>query len=528
MTRALPRNLGQILFWAAVVLVGICQLWIVVQGIFFMRLWEDEAFNLTVPLNLLDGLGYTSDGALGGSELTPFDPRISTGPTVLLPIAALVGLGADPVIGGRLIILIYYAALLVGLGRVGWRITGRWGALVAVTIPLGWNTWASGSPIQSPVDILGEVPAAALLVWAFIVAQRRPWLTGLLIGVAMQTKILAGLAAPALALAVLLLSHGTWLRRIGRVILCAAVAVIPNALYELWKLVALGPHAYWANLRDYYWFFKTGGEQVEAVSPVDKFALLANGWFSPGWLTALGFLVIIVAIVIAITRAGEERVGSLEARAAFCDRRRLRVYALVSVTGLALWVGWWALSEHSPLWPRYIAIPIYVFVPVLGAIAVHGIQTLARSNTNGRRESMSGPAAGRVGVSRLSQLVAGALTVALALVVGTQLWGHLTVSAVSRGGETLAEQRVTAASLAELGHDMLVTEWGRNVPIIVLSGTRIGLNDVPAYADVPELVHVAEAEDQGRREALATLGDECAAIEAVSSEYVVCVPKTAG
>lgn len=528
MTRALPHNVGRLLFWAAVVLVGISQLWIVVQGVFFMRIWEDEAFNLTVPLNLVDGLGYTSDGALGGSELTPFDPRISTGPTVLLPIAALLGLGVDPVIGGRLVILAYYAALLVGLGRVGWRIAGRWGGLVAVTVPLGWNTWASGSPIQTPVDILGEIPAAALLVWALIVAERRPWLTGLLIGVAMQTKILAGLAAPALALAVLLLSNGTWLRRVGRVVLCAALAVIPNVLYELWKLVALGPHAYWANLRDYYWFFKTGGEQVEAVSPFDKFALVANGWFSPVWLTAIGFLVAAAAIVFVISRRRDEPQGTSTNLGATANvRRRLRVYTVVSVVGLLLWIAWWAASEHSPLWPRYIAIPIFVFVPILAAVAVRGICALARGDT-GLHPVGAGRERERGRYCRLLQWTAGALATALTLVLGTQLWGHLAISAVSRGGETLADQRVVAADLAELGHDMLVTEWGRNVPIIVLSGARIGLNDVPAYADVPELIHAPEAGTQGRDDALATLRDDCASIETVGSDYVVCMPKPAG
>src|SRR5690606_27306599 len=78
-----------VLFWALAAALAVCHGIVAWHSLVVQRMWEDEAFNLTVPLNLLAGYGYTSDGALSGSTLTPFDARISAGPTVLLPAAGI-------------------------------------------------------------------------------------------------------------------------------------------------------------------------------------------------------------------------------------------------------------------------------------------------------------------------------------------------------------------------------------------------------------------------------------------------------
>jgi hypothetical protein len=97
------RVLFDVAWWVVAVALVVANLAVIVPGIASVRLWEDEAFNLSVPLNLARGLGYTSDGTLSGSELAPFDVRISTGPVMLLPIAGLIAMGVDPVFAGRAI-----------------------------------------------------------------------------------------------------------------------------------------------------------------------------------------------------------------------------------------------------------------------------------------------------------------------------------------------------------------------------------------------------------------------------------------
>ncbi|PFG30680.1 glycosyltransferase family 39 protein [Paramicrobacterium agarici] len=492
-------------FWVVVAIVAAAQLWIVIHGVFFMRLWEDEAFNLTVPINMVNGLGYTSDGTLSGSQLTPFDPRISTGPVVLLPITALVALGADPVIGGRLVVLVFYAALLAGLWVLGGRFGGRWGALAAVCVPLGWNTWSSGSPIQSPVDILGEVPAAALLVWAFVVIRRRPWLAGLFIGLAMQTKLLGALAAIPIALVVVLLTQGSILRRLKRLVICALVAVIPNALYELWKLIALGPAAYLTNLREFYWFFKSGGQNIAPVDPTKKLVSLGNGWFSPTWLTVICAAVVLALVCLTIVRwVREIRDGPTDADA---GRRERAVFGIAAIFGLVVWFGWWLASTHTPNWPRYAAMAMYIFVPILVAIAIRALIELWQRQRG----------------SLVARVTAVAAAVVVAATVSVQTWGHVQISDESRFGEPLAEQRAVASQVAEEDLDVIVTSWGPTISIIVLAGAHAALDDVPSWEGTPELWRNWDTSEAGEKAFAERLDEECDDVASTPGNYALCL-----
>lgn len=504
MTDHLHRKLSAVAFWVAITIGAIAQFWIVYNGVFELRLWEDEAFNLTVPLNVARGLGYTSDGTLSGSELTMFDPRISTGPVVLLPVTALVVLGADPVVGGRLVILVFYAGLLYGLWKLGSRVGGRWAGLIAALVPLGWNTWESGSPIQSPVDILGEVPAAALLVWALICARTRPWLAGLLIGLAMQAKLLAGLAAPAVALVVFLTAtSGLW-GRIWRVAVCAMFAVVPNVANELWKLIVLGPDSYIRNLREFYWFFRTGGQNIEPVKPLTKLESLVSGWASPLWLTVLGIaaLTILIALFLgtelrqrSTPRASERRSWTSE----------LAALALASIAGLILWLGWWTISAHTPNWPRYPAIAMYVFASVLVAVAIGLCRRYLHEDS-----------------PRLPQRLALAgIAAALVVPIAVQTVTHVAAASHSRFGEDLAAQRAVAADIAEESENVLVSDWGPEISIIVLSGAHAGLSDVPALEEETHLIrNYGDVDEFAKR-----LKEHCYQVPVRSGNYALCVPK---
>ncbi|WP_166980738.1 glycosyltransferase family 39 protein [Paramicrobacterium fandaimingii] len=497
-------------FWAVVVLATAAQVWIVFQGVFFMRLWEDEAFNLTVPLNLVNGLGYTSDGALSGSQLSTFDPRISTGPVVLLPIAAVIALGADPVVGGRLVVFVFYGALVAGLWLLGGRLGGRWAALAAVCVPLGWNTWNSGSPIQSPVDILGEVPAAALLVWAFVVLRKRPWLAGLFIGLAMQTKLLSALAAIPIALALYLLTEGSFLRRAGRVLVCAAVAIVPNVLYELWKLVALGPAGYWKNLHEFYWFFTSGGQNIDPVDPLKKLSALGSGWYSPTWATLACAAIVVAAVafivVLAIVRLRADDDNERP------NNREPAVFAIAAVLGLIIWFGWWLTSTHTPNWPRYPAIAMYVFVPIIVAVAIRALSELWRAKS------------WRVPGQVVSAL-AGAVVV---VTLGVQTWGHVQIADESRFGETLADQRAIAADISQADLDVIVTSWGPNVSLIVLAGSRVVLDDVPKWDGTPELWRNWDSSAEGKKEFAEKLRSDCDDVLTRERQYALCALPTKG
>uniref|UniRef100_UPI00197B1654 hypothetical protein n=1 Tax=Microbacterium sp. K35 TaxID=2305440 RepID=UPI00197B1654 len=357
-----------ILFWAAAVALLAGHAILAWHSLTVWRFWEDEAFNLTVPRNLLAGLGYASDGALSGSTITPFDPRISTGPVVLLPVAATLATGMDPVLAARLVPLAFWILLLAGLGVLGWRIAGRWAALLAVTVPLAFTASAGVSPIQGPADLLGEIPAAALIVWALVVLPRRAWLAGLLVGLAVQAKLIALLVLPAFAVALWVLSDGTgWARlrdTLRRAWLPLLLVAVPTALVELAALLSLGPAGFVEHLRALVRFVRSGGQGDAATSVLQKLGTLADSWSLPGVLAVVAAALALVLVVAGVVRRW---------RSATAEERIVIAYALAALVGALAFVGWWATASRLPLWVRHPAPGVFAFFPVLAAVALWAV-----------------------------------------------------------------------------------------------------------------------------------------------------------
>ena len=162
---------------------------------------------------------------------------------------------------------------------------------MAAAVPLAYAADPLPSPIQTPVDVLGEVTAAGLLAAALVVLHRRPWLAGLLVGLAIQTKFIALLAIPAFAVAALLDAPGSsvWQRmRAGlpRVLAAAGLAAAPTFVYEVVKFLSLGPEAGIENLRNFGWFLLGGGQFGYQVPPIDKLNVFIGAWHLPAWVAA--------------------------------------------------------------------------------------------------------------------------------------------------------------------------------------------------------------------------------------------------
>ncbi len=465
MNRGVRRS-GYILLTVGVLALNALVLW---SSLTRARLWEDEAFNLTVPINLLAGLGYTSDGTLSGSVLTPFDPRISTGPVVLLPVAALLSTGIDPVIGGRLVPLAFYVGLLAALWQLGRRVGGRWGALTALASPLAFDASAMPSPIQGPTDILGEVSAAALLAWGLVVLRQRPWLAGLLVGFAIQTKYISLLAIPGFALAVLLLPRASsWRARLRALGLAALCVAVPTVVVEVVTSTSLGFGAYLNHLRATWHFLRTGGQSDVHTSFAEKIATFASSWYLPPVaiaaivlvLTALGIL---AAVVAARHPAVLARIGATESAARRDDVLQL---LLVSAVGILMFMAWWTTALHTPPWIRHPAPGIVAFFPVLVAFSVLAARVL-RSFSHQARPSWLW----RVG----SALNASILAISLAL---TNL--AAAESAWFRSSAELTAQREDARALAEAHAPWIATSWGERISVIVLAGAHVAQPDAPA------------------------------------------------
>ncbi|MFK3676460.1 hypothetical protein ACI2IP_01930 [Microbacterium sp. NPDC090218] len=455
-----------IMFWAAAAALLIGHVIVAWHSLVVWRFWEDEAFNLTVPRNLLDGLGYSSDGALSGSTITPFDPRISTGPVVLLPVAAMLATGMDPVIAARLIPLAFWVALLIGLAVIGRRIGGRWAALLAVAVPLAFSAGAGVSPIQGPADLLGEIPAAALVVWALIVLPRRAWLAGLLVGLAIQAKLIAILVLPAFAIALWVLSDGTGWQRVRETLRRSWPSLLlvaaPTLLTELTALISLGLSGYVQHLRDLAYFVRSGGQGDAATSVLQKVGTLADSWSVPPAIATLGAVLALGLAVIGVVRRW---------RTATAAERIVIAYALAAFVGALAYVGWWATASRLPLWVRHPAPGIFAFFPIIAAVAVWAVVRLPRRG--------AARIVGTVAASLLAAIIAGGAT------------AHVASSFEPRS-LTLESQRAAVAPLADWVTEndiqwLAADPWGAAVAPIVFTGAHVGLFDAPAMTGVPRL-----------------------------------------
>ncbi len=501
---------GWVLFAVLAGILALANILAIVPGLTTTRLWEDEAFNLTVPVNLLAGLGYTSDGTLSGSILAPFDERISTGPVMLLPIALVLAFGADPVIGGRVVALLFWMLLLAGLFVLGRAVAGAWGGLLAAAVPLGLNLAQRPSPVQGPTDILGEVPAAALIVWAVIAARRRPWLGGLLLGLAAQTKFIAWLAVPALVVFVLFAPRDMgWRRRILRVAPPTFFALVPTVAYELVKLLSLGLDEYIWQTRLYVRFLRWGGQDNITAAPAEKAALLLEQWFVPGIAALIIALVAVAGVAVAWLRISED---DTKARALYGDpdapaaaiggpvtasaaafrsgdprdwtRRQIAVLGIAAIVGVGTYTAWFLVSQHTPAWIRQPSVGLLAFAPMIAAVAWRGWSDLCRNRT---------PLVCIGGIAGATVLVIGA-------VFG--IAGHLVAPPMS--DQQLADQRADAQQIAEaMGTDARVgvggglpsagrsadawiaVPWSGAVSIVFLSGSHVGLIGEDAMTGEP-------------------------------------------
>ncbi|WP_251445587.1 hypothetical protein [Microbacterium sp. USTB-Y] len=479
----MTRRLAGAAFWILLALLVIANAIVMWHSLTVLRLWEDEAFNLTVPRNLVAGLGYTSDGTLSGSTLTPFDPRISTGPVVLLPVAGVLMLGMDPVIGARLVPLASWVLLLAGCAVLGRRLAGRSGALVAVALPLAFNTAESVSPIQGPADLLGEIPAAALLVWALIVLPRRSWLAGLLLGLAVQAKLIALLALPAFAVALFLLTPPAPFGRrlvaaLRRGVLPLVLVAAPTLLVELTALVSLGVTGYARHVRALGGFLLSGGQHIAPTTVPEKLGTLAGAWFVPWWLMAAAVALAVAAVVwAAVPPRGTE--GEAPAQRWWQRDPQLLALGFGSAVGLLSFVGWWAQASQLPLWVRHPAVGVFAFAPVLAAIAVRAVTALWR------RRAPSG-------AQSPARILAVVSAVVLGVVVAAGAVGDAARAVRPPTTETLAQQRAAVAPLADWvrEHDaawLAAKPWGGPVSSVVLTGAHVGLFDATAMRRTPTL-----------------------------------------
>lgn len=149
----------------------------------------DEAYNLQVVDSLAKGRGYASYGVLRGDGLWLFDPHITTGPAILMPLAAIWAISDGSILAIRLFMMTFLLGYVIALYYFLKRVNDK-----ALIFAIALAAFLSAYDLQAG-KVLGELPAAAVLVLAAALMTRQRYVfSALMIGIAIQIKLVFGLA----------------------------------------------------------------------------------------------------------------------------------------------------------------------------------------------------------------------------------------------------------------------------------------------------------------------------------------------
>ncbi len=464
----------------------------------------DESYLLNVARNIANGAGYIDDGVSFWTSGQPFDPNISTGPTLILP-GALMWLASDGSLTAmRLIPVTYFFALLAGLWVLLYRWMGRWTALAGLAGPLLLSILSPDITNESlmPGRFVGEIAALALLVWsAVLVSTNHPIAAGLLAGLTILTKANFALGVVVLAtvwLLTLWLSGG---RGYVRFVTRFTPAVLgPLLVFEAYKLLNLGAVGYldgWALTRTFI------SRQSTPLADIPANALMKAA--SLGHLVSIPAAAVIgVALLLLMTlvlmRPHERPKPYPNPTAAPADWR-----ILLAMSGAVLAIlAWWVFASAQPsLRP---AVPAFVYLlAVLSAMLAAASWSLFNASQ---------------GRSRMILAAVPALTLAFLAVVA--LYQGVRIQRSTSGQQLLADQQEVARVLTSSVSALPIDGFWTNPEFTVLT-------DLPQAAGArfaPELLVLTSLRaelETGYADATALIG-LCGDIWFQSANVVVCVP----
>jgi hypothetical protein len=318
----------------------------------------DDAHNANVAKDFAFGMGYSTSY----HELVRFNPEATTGPVMLLPAAGFIWL-----FGNR-----YWVPTFVAVVSI-------WTALVLVLVllrrylePRSW--WIATAVIAfglalydaDEFGLLGDVPGALLAVTSVLVLCRqdsrgRTLSAGVLLGVAIQIKLLVVFVAPA-ALAYILIMPSP--RRRQSILMFLGGLLMPSVLWELWQLVSIGSFHEWAAVSEEQFAFIRTWSGVNIVKTMDvtsaahrQFTLHVSSMLEDfhGWSSLVLFPAALIFSLSALWRAKRETDAPLRAAS----------FVLVAA-GVMHLVWWFTLDTEG--WYRHL-LPGVVYVLVAASMA---------------------------------------------------------------------------------------------------------------------------------------------------------------
>lgn len=368
-------------YMLSVAIVLIATVAVVASG-FIMPLGYDEAYNLQVPSNLATEGSYATDGSLYGADNTRVhDSLISTGPTLLAPIGLLFAMFGEHLWLARCVASCALIALVLLMSRLGFALGGRWAGVAAAAgvltvdtradVPdgVGWPNWI----VLGGGDILGENLAAALLASAALFLPRNRRLAGILLGLAILTKVIAALAVAGFVLALMVQTRPSIRRGLDAALGLIVWSATPMITWQALKLATLG----WPELQQrwqeflFSFLYRGTGLSGRDVENASHFQVLSLAWFLPGVFYTVLLAVMSALIVWRVRGLALSPPKSNEA--AFLS-------ALALLGTCSAWLLWYLMMAEES-WVRHAAPGLLLGTPVMGAWAVAILRNQVRQSS---------------------------------------------------------------------------------------------------------------------------------------------------
>jgi hypothetical protein len=329
----------------------------------------DEAFNLQMPANLVRHGEYATTYQ-GGQ---PFDPVITTGPTVLLPIALSFEIFGIGIVPARLIVVLFWLVFVVLLSATAYRL-GGWLSMLLVLI---WSTFLPFS-LDVGLKVMGEIPAMAfLLLGLWVLSQGKDFKGAMLLSGAIVTKnsflFLLGPLALFYGLRWLLIP-GLPRKAMVRSGLSAISGFgLPILAWEAVRGLSLGWVGYRHNWKEFLRLagvLPGGRDLFPASSFTSRLQTLGIPYGVSDQIILWGVVVLLAAVML--WGLWTSRSGVLMAD----TRQETRLQWLLNVTGL-VFLAWWLFGNRSNWWRHML--PGYILLGLLVSITlVRWLQGMAR------------------------------------------------------------------------------------------------------------------------------------------------------
>lgn len=319
----------------------------------------DDGLYAQVAKNLAEGRGYASSLLLDSPayKLTAFHTRVGAGPTLVFPVAIGIWLfGNAPWVPGVCTILVWCSVVLMAFWLLrGSAPTARVASAVFCFVCVGFSLTLFH--IEQWHSMLGEIPAAVLVFLSYVVFARAHFerrtiiIAGLTMGLACQSKLLAGIYVVPLGIALFVirrqeghLGAAGW----GSAWLFGAMTV-PLVGFELWKMMSLGPAAYLVNFKETIAFVFEQGVGPDSTGLAGRLAAA-----SETFADRFGVSVVQIIVVLAICSVVLWR----------CGRTEVRTLGLSLVGAVAIGMLYWFFLSNG--WPRYFIIGIALLSALVG------------------------------------------------------------------------------------------------------------------------------------------------------------------